>query len=257
MYILYRISDTGYKKDKPDYINNRNCFRNALKTFPNAVWIIIADNCGERTINMLVNTLNECNITNYKINQVRVGNGAASFNLALDYVLQLTDNDTRTVLNPMEIIYFLENDYLHLPGSESKLIDMFDNLEPDFATLYCCPDKFITPQEGGNPNVEWDGGYLTKVYFCSNQWWCMADSTTMTFAARLRTIVKHEDILRKHTNGNHPWDYQMFMELRDNDASLLMPIPSLSTHGETAWLASYNTQDVKRNLIEDWNLIDK
>jgi hypothetical protein len=34
MKIIYRISDTGYNKVKPDYINNENCLKNALQVFP-------------------------------------------------------------------------------------------------------------------------------------------------------------------------------------------------------------------------------
>ena len=34
MYIIYRISDCGYNKVKPSYINNKICLQNALKQFP-------------------------------------------------------------------------------------------------------------------------------------------------------------------------------------------------------------------------------
>ena len=31
MKIIYRISDAGYNKVKPDYIDNETCLRNAVK----------------------------------------------------------------------------------------------------------------------------------------------------------------------------------------------------------------------------------
>jgi len=31
MYIIYRISDSGYNKVKPVYVNNKTCLQNALK----------------------------------------------------------------------------------------------------------------------------------------------------------------------------------------------------------------------------------
>ena len=40
-YVVYRISDTGYKKVKPDYINNENCLKNAINMFPNFIFYII------------------------------------------------------------------------------------------------------------------------------------------------------------------------------------------------------------------------
>jgi hypothetical protein len=59
----------------------------------------------------------------------------------------------------------------------------------------------------------------------------------MTFAIKVSTLKKVEDILRKFTNGTHPYDFEMFTELRNMDYSLVTPIPSYSTHGETQHLA--------------------
>jgi len=36
MRIIYRISDAGYNKVKPDYINNEACLKNATKEFKDA-----------------------------------------------------------------------------------------------------------------------------------------------------------------------------------------------------------------------------
>ena len=44
MRIIYRISDAGYNKVKPDYINNENCLANATKEFDDSIWSVIADN---------------------------------------------------------------------------------------------------------------------------------------------------------------------------------------------------------------------
>ena len=49
MKIIYRISDTGYNKVKPDYINNENCLKNFCNVFFDYIYDIhvIADNCSE------------------------------------------------------------------------------------------------------------------------------------------------------------------------------------------------------------------
>ena len=49
MKIIYRISDAGYNKVKPLYINNENCLKNAVKTFGNSEFLIIADNVSDET----------------------------------------------------------------------------------------------------------------------------------------------------------------------------------------------------------------
>ena len=57
MRIIYRISDAGYKKEKPDYINNENCLKNATEIFKDASWLVIADNVSEPTKKMIRNIL--------------------------------------------------------------------------------------------------------------------------------------------------------------------------------------------------------
>jgi hypothetical protein len=59
----------------------------------------------------------------------------------------------------------------------------------------------------------------------------------MTFASKVSTLKRTENILRKWTNGTHPNDFQMFLELRENNELLITPLPGYSTHGETAWLS--------------------
>jgi hypothetical protein len=238
MKIIYRISDAGYNKVKPDYINNENCLKNALQVFPynEYDWSIIADNISEETNNMICKY-----ISRDYINYVSLGHGAGTFNLALDEALQSPDD---------EIIYFIENDYVHLSGSPEVLEEGF-NLGAPYMTLYLHPDKFIPPSQGGNPEVDSDGGYLTKIYRGETQLFGMFNSTTMTFASTVKTLKEDEDILRKWTSEKHPDDFQMFLELREKGSILLCPLNTFSTHGETNWLAPLY-KVTPENLVEAW-----
>lgn len=221
MKIIYRISDAGYNKVKPEYINNENCLINALNIFSTKKhdWIVIADNVSENTKNM---------IEKYILNPqyVSVGHGAGTFNLALDMALKENDD---------EIIYFLENDYLHKPGSDKILEEGF-SLDPAFISLYDHPDKYMTPAQGGNPYCE-GGAEDTRVYLTDSIHWKITNATTMTFASKVSTLKRTETTLRKWTNmGHYPQDFQMFLDLRDQGELLITPLPGYSTHGETAWL---------------------
>jgi len=75
MKVIYRISDAGYNKIKPEYINNELCLANATKVFTDVDWSIIADNISEETNDM---------IQKYKsrdhIYYASVGHGAGTFN---------------------------------------------------------------------------------------------------------------------------------------------------------------------------------
>ena len=218
MKIIYRISDTGYNKIKPDYITNENCLKNFVYIFGNQNLEIIADNCSKETLQM---------VTKYchpnKINTVSVGHGAGTFNLALDMALKYDDET---------IIYFVENDYLHKPGSDKILVEGLQ-IGYNYVALYDHPDKYIN---GANPFVE-DGGEVTRVMLSNSCHWKITNSTTMTFAAQVKTLKEDESILREYTSGSYPRDFEMFLALREKQHGLITPIPGYATHGETAWLS--------------------
>lgn len=224
MKIIYRISDDGYRKIKPKFISNEKCLANATKIFKDADWSIIADNISEETNNMI-----QKYVTRDKISYVSVGHGAGTFNLALDEVLIYDDDD--------EIIYFLENDYIHRPNS-FKIIEEGINLGATFVSLYDNPDKYLSPEDGGNPYC-FGGAEDTRVYTTENTHWKITNSTTMTFAAKVSTLKRVEPILRKHTQQKYPQDFKIFMDLREQNELVITPIPGYSTHGETDWLSPF------------------
>ena len=221
MRIIYRISDAGYNKVKPDYINNEACLKNATEVFKDADWLVIADNVSPETNDMIQKYVRRSDIL-----YVSVGHGAGTFNLALDEALKLDDD---------EVVYFIENDYLHKPNSQKILEEGF-KLGAPFVSLYDHPDKYMDPSLGGNPYCQ-GGAEDTRVYLTENSHWKITNSTTMTFASKVSTLKKVESVLRKYTSTSHPHDFQMFLELREQNELLITPIPGYSTHGETAWLS--------------------
>ena len=231
MHIIYRISDVGYSKVKPEYVNNETCLKNAVKVFHDASWSIIADNVSEETNNM---------IQKYKsrdcINYVSVGHGAGTFNIALDEALELDDD---------KVVYFIENDYIHNMNAPKYLQEAID-MGAHYATLYDHPDKYIDADKGGNPYVK-GGGEITKVFLTDSCHWKITNSTTMTFCAKVKTLREDESIWRKHTQETYPRDFDAFIELRNNNRSLVSSIPGYATHGETAWLAP----------LTDWEKVEK
>tara|TARA_Y100001963_G_C6697756_1_gene407803 strand:+ start:120 stop:737 length:618 start_codon:yes stop_codon:yes gene_type:complete len=180
---------------------------------------IIADNVGDETYEWLVNKkLNvERTSTDFK-----AGSGADSFRYVLNKALEL-DDDT--------IVYFVEDDYLHLPNSRNVLMEGI-KLGADYVTLYDHPDKFV---DGINPYVS-DGGEETKVFLTKSSHWKLTNSTTMTFASKASTLKKDKDVFDKWTI-DFPNDFEMFIDLRKKGKSLISPIPGYSTHGESKFLS--------------------
>ena len=231
MKIIYRISDSGYNKTKPAYINNEACLKNAIQTFPwfDHDWVILADNISEETRTMVKKYISE-----KFIKDVSIGHGAGTFNLALDEALQEPD---------WQVVYFLENDYLHKPNSDKIILEGLE-LGASFVSLYDHPDKYLPPSQGGNPYCE-GGAEDTRVYLTESSHWKITNSTTMTFATTIENLVRTEPTLRKYTQGTYPEDFKMFLDLREQGELLISSIPGYSTHGETAWLTP----------LTDWSLV--
>tara|TARA_R110000803_G_C11929807_1_gene315319 strand:- start:100 stop:801 length:702 start_codon:yes stop_codon:yes gene_type:complete len=219
MKVIYRCSDAGYTKKKPLYISNDYCLNNFTSIFKDIK--VIADNCSKNTLEGINTYVNSNDVI-----KVSIGSGAGTFNLALDIALEYDED---------EIVYFVENDYLHKHESPKILEEAF-TLGASFVTLYDHPDKYIDPSKGGNPYCG-GGAEDTRVYITKSCHWKLTNSTTMTFAAKVSTLKRVESILRKHTSESYPRDFDMFIELRNKGELLVSSIPGYSTHGETAWLS--------------------
>ena len=225
MKIIYRISEGGYPKEKPEYITKINCLKNALKHFKQEDFLLIMDNVSDNLKSEIEK------VYGGKAHLVQVGYGAGTFNIALDHAIGKTGILS---VSDGEIIYFLEDDYLHKEGSQRIIEDGFE-LGMDYVTLYDHPDKYLNPIEGGNPYCEGRAEF-TRVYLGNNSHFKLTNSSTMTFAAKVKTLKEDEGIMRSWTNGTHPHDFQMFQEINKKGRRLVSPLPGYSTHGETRWL---------------------
>ena len=220
IHIFYRICDVGYPKEKPSYITKENCLRNAVLTFPleKVDWHVVADNVCDETYQMILRYVPE-----KFVKRVSVGHGAGTFRMVLLDALELNDND---------LIYFLEDDYLHLPKSLENLVECAECNNEDYITLYDHPDKYSY----------FDGyslmGEKRELYFTGSHHWKTTCSTTMTFASFVSVLKRDKKVFMRWTETKHPYDFQIFIELfLFKKARLVSPIPSLSTHGETKFLA--------------------
>ena len=223
--LIYRISEVGYNKIKPYYVNNENCLKNATVAFPLEIvdWHVIADGVGEETKKMI-----ESYIPPDKIDYINIKKGSGyPFMYSVDKFIKTLDDDT--------IIYFVENDYIHRPNSYIILQEGFE-LGADYVTLYDHPDKYINAKDGGNPYIE-DNGEITRVYLSKSCHWKLTNSTTATFAAKIRTLKEDYQTIVKFANQPYLNDFAMFTELiQVFNRTLISPLPGYSTHGETKWL---------------------
>lgn len=230
IYIHYRISDNGYKnKIKPEYVTKYNCLRNALDVFKgnNVYFRVYVDSVIDKTDEMICELCKDRK--NTEIIYLNIKSNGFSFRKVYEDALKLSDND---------LVYFLEDDYLHLENALECLRNAAQWNYTDYITLYDHPDKYDNCAYNVNPFCK-DMGEDTKVFKTNNHHWKITNSTTMTFAAFVNVLKRDKDIFWEYTKTGYPYDFDIFKALANEDKKLSSPIPSLSTHGETKYLAPF------------------
>jgi hypothetical protein len=130
-----------------------------------------------------------------------------------------------------DIVYLLEDDYLHREGWGDVLKEIFESSNVDYVSLYDHMDKYIP----GYFNVNAQG-FVTQL-FCTNSYhWRSTPSTTNSYAMKFSTLKRDIDIHYKWCDyekvGKVTQDHAKFCELWNSGKSLVTPIPGYSTHVE-------------------------
>lgn len=237
MKLYYRISDKSYQKPKLMGATKEVCLMNFVSVFGNVIFgpdsqalqpaddfvsplHLVADRCERTTVAMLTETGLPLTLTDK-------GN-AGSFMAAFDMACHHPDD---------ELVYFCEDDYLHLPAAPALLEEGIKRA--DYVTLYDHPDKYTR---------FYNGGEYSKVIRTNSSHWRYTASTCMTFAAKVKTLKEDAAIWMKHTTGDHPWDHKIFVELgKEAGRKLAVSIPGAACHTDLTFSGM-----IGKTLIEPW-----
>jgi hypothetical protein len=223
MKLYYRISDNSYKKQKLIGATKEVCLINFMKAFHEIPMTIIADKCSEETHCML----SEVN-KNHNTVSTDYGN-AGSLRHAIELAISECEDN--------EVIYFAEDDYLHLRNSPTLIKEGIKRSE--YVTLYDHPDKYTS---------QYNGGEFSKVIKTESSHWRYTISTCMTFGSTVKTLKEDLDIWKKFTNETHPHDHLIFKELgKEKRRRLAVCIPGAACHTDLEY-----SQRTKKMLIEPW-----
>jgi hypothetical protein len=222
MKVIYRISDGGNNKQRPSFFDKKAFFLHFLKRFKACDIYVIADNVSEDTYSFL-----QTHIDSVKIIRTNLHN-AKSFLFAVDFAISNFELH--------EKVYFAEDDYLYTEDAADIIKEGLDI--SNYVSGYDHPDKYMNYDEGGpNPYIK-EGGELTRVVMTKNKHWKFTNSCCMTFGTRVSTLEMDKDVYIKYCNGNNIGDFGIFCELiQSRQRKLISPIPSVSTHVETLFLA--------------------
>jgi hypothetical protein len=268
LYTLYRISDGGNIKNKLPHADKLHCIKNYINAFGAENLIVFIDNCYDETIIKL----NELGLNFIKLDNL--GN-SFSFIATLNYAINnFKDND---------LVYFVEDDYLHLDDAKKVLLEGLEIA--DYVTLYDNPDKYIDFKKGGPNHYVVENGEEGKVFLTKTSHWKVTSSATMTFASNVKTLKEDyktwsfyttQDYLAFQKIAGYPLRYSSDIEVLKNKFSevsvtgvnglkqlskviyryyknkfyrekrtLIVSIPAKATHIEIEFLAP----------LTDWNKI--
>lgn len=226
VYYLISGTDDPHPQKLP-FATKTRCLGNFLVRWPNARIIFCADNISQSIRNELEARIQHTDHTIWDING---GSHSASFMAVLDHINSHSLPDSKPIL-------IQEDDYFYLQEAEEKMLDALEY--GDYVTGYLHPDKFMHPNDGGNPSTpETNVSEITRVVKAPSHFWMLTNSTTGTFATHAGTLRDDYDIWKRHAVGRPMLqDYQAFLDLRKKGRTVLMPIPTIATHVMTRWLA--------------------
>ena len=236
---LQELSD----RERPKWFNKFKVFENFKNTLdPDLVnYTIVYDE--------FYGSINKTFLAREKnVEIVNHGSECDSFVSTLDIVQSKNfDND--------QIIYFLEDDYLHRPGWCNILLDGF-TINSSYVTLYDF-EEFS------------DKDIFCKVHSTSKCHWRTIPATTNTFACRYKTLLSDLEIHKKYSTDfaikekdgfYFSKDYDKFWELQKYKRYVISSIPGWSTHCDANYLSPVinwekimnDTYFMKENILLDY-----
>lgn len=216
MRLYYRISDKSYDKPKLIGATKEVCLMNFVKAFSEVIYDgmltdenykppirFVADRCERKTNKMLMET-------GLLVTMTDLGN-AGSLRKAVEMAIEECPDD--------ELVYFCEDDYLHLSSAPKLLEEGIKRA--DYVTLYDHPDKYTR---------SYNLGEFSKVIKTESSHWRFTVSTCMTFGSKVKTLKEDLELWHKYTEGDHPHDHYLFTDLGKKGRKLAVSIPGVACH---------------------------
>lgn len=247
LHVIYRTCQLPNKnKERPDWMDNsgfrpewfnkENAFKSILNELGRHDYLhVLFDGYSEN--HFLEKYLKDTVNTNFKFLEFDGGSDAHSYKFCLEYIEQcehITSND---------LIYLVEDDYLHNKGWKEILWEAFDTGATEYWTLFDHPDKYSNDIN----EIE-----ACKVFVGKNCYWRTATSTTNTIAFKMQTFLDQKRVHYEScdTEAGMTWDHQKFIQLKDEfNARISYPIPGYSTHLDKRTLSSFiNWQNVNDSI---------
>jgi hypothetical protein len=226
MHIIYRTTSNKAGKYRPEWFSYEACFH-SLTPRKGDKLIVFFD--GEP------DTVPEYIRGSTIVHVKDGGSETKSFRSLFEY---LRDEP----LDPDEIVYIVEDDYLHRDRVETLdkgspldvLEDVLTTTNVDYATLYDHADKYF-------PGYfeKFATGFKTFLFHTEKSHWRTTPSTTNTFAAKYKTLMSDMETHLKFSPPEEKTsrDHEKFHALWSDGRTLVSCVPGLSTHVENSLMS--------------------
>ncbi|HVX92814.1 MAG TPA: glycosyltransferase [Candidatus Dojkabacteria bacterium] len=226
---------------RPEGFNKLMCLKNFLHSLSKVKdykFTLVFDGEIDNEFELLAKKHGDIDIVN------RIGNSGSCWYTFEKAIKENQDED---------IIYFVEDDYIHTEDALVKLVEAFEKIEDaDYITLFDHPVRYIDEYHYGLDIPH----YNQEIFITSNHHWRTQESTCMTFATKVKTLKEDKEHFDLYVRQRPvPEDRELFKRLqglagyekRSPFRLLLGPMPSLCTHCHKLWMAP----------IIDWNKVLK
>ena len=208
-YSHYNITGTD-NKNRPNWFDYEKCFINLLNTTKDKNIDIHVVMDGKIEDNWIKKYKDR-----YIAHEIQAGNGNDAAVRIFEIISKL-DN-----IGDKDLIYILENDYLHTDDWIDKVLDIFQTFEGlNYISLYDHNDKYFLPMYDD---------LVSKIFTTTKHHWRTTPSTCGSFITTKKVLM--EDYNEQTGVTVPPGDHHKWLWLNENKGrSVLTPIPGLSTH---------------------------
>ena len=243
-HVFYKYSDSGpsWYCIRPKNFTKRKCLENFISCFPQCEIHIIADNVTGETIEWLTSKGLDVEVLSRideppkeSLEQTRGGCAVRAVTKALE------------ICKKGDFIYFVEDDYIHLPNSHIYLMEGL--AFSDYATLYEFPGDYFTELNSNmrtvyemyslvpssidtNPHK----GKDTRLFRTRNTHWARVPNTTLTYAVKYETLEQDIETMKRWCKVTG--DGEMFKELTAKNRTIVCSIPARSCHLHIPWISA-------------------
>lgn len=204
-------------KLRPDWFSYESCFRNLISTIKNdplgefVKITVMFDGSHADFIDDFISRYIANKELDINLQFLNAGSDKNSALITLDYM-------NRASLTKGNLVYMLENDYMHQLGWVSKVFELYDSeVIFDYLSLYDHRDKYFLPIYEN---------LVSKLFHTQTQHWRTAPNSCGSFISEISQFRLDYEVFQLGLP-----DYYFFDELiNKRKRVLLTPIPGLSTH---------------------------